>query len=100
VVWTHVFQDPARGTEFRLDMDAEVFQFIAPGYDSGAVDATMWTASAGFVSGEGYALGPFALFQFTALLSEDVCIGRALVWQPTGPPWLKWYWMHDPAGVE
>jgi len=58
------------------------------------------TVSGDFVSGKGYAFGPFASFQFMALLSEDACIGRALVWQPAGPPWLKPYGIYDPAGVE
>ena len=99
--WTSVFHDPTRGTELRVNTNEETFQFLAlDGYDSGVVHATEMTVSGDFLSGKGYAVGPFALFQFMALVSDDACIGVAVVFQPPGPPWLKTYWMHDPRGIE
>ncbi len=99
--WTYIFEDPSRDTELRVDTDQELFQFLAPdGYDSGVVPATEMTISGDFLSGSGYASQPFAAFRFAALLSEDLCIGWAVVWQPTGPPWLEMYGIYDPSGVE
>jgi len=99
-VWTNIFQDPARSTELRINTHAETFQFLAPDYDSGVVHATEMTSVGDFLFGEGYAIGSFASFQFSAKLSDDLCLARAVVWDPNQTPKLKLYWLYDPAGAE
>jgi len=39
--WNYAFEDTDRGTELRINTDEKTFQFIAPDYNSGIIDASL-----------------------------------------------------------
>jgi hypothetical protein len=97
--WTCIFQDPARGTELRVNTDSRTFQFTAPdGYDSGVVEAEhMIVCDALRVQfiliwhGD----SQISLFAFAVGCENDFCIAFATDME-TG----QRYCLVDPPGIE
>jgi hypothetical protein len=80
--WTYIFEDPARGTELRVNTDSKTFQFIASdGYDSGVVEAEhmiVYDTSRGQLIFIRHGDSEIRLFAFAVGGEEDRCSAFAI----------------------
>jgi hypothetical protein len=80
--WTYIFEDPARGTELRVNTDSKTFQFIASdGYDSGVVEAEhmiVYDTSRGQFIFIRHGDSEIRLFAFAVGGEEDRCSAFAI----------------------
>jgi PKD repeat protein len=99
-VWSNIFQDPAKGTELRINTGSRTFQFLAPGYDSGIKKANMMIVTYSLLTKSQHIF--IAHCDNNLFLSADAYGGQsdyclASLWNKK--TW-RTYWLYDKWGLE
>jgi hypothetical protein len=99
-VWSYIFQDPAKGTELRINTGSRTFQFLAPGYNFGIKKANMMIVTYSLLTKSQHIF--IAHCDSNLFLSADAYGGQSdycLASLLNKKIW-KTYWLYDKWGIE